>query len=213
MEFAYFLESIPKIKNIPLPAEASQFKMSPPFRERLIERNKAKIPFAKQAGVMALFYPDFDQQTRIVLILRKTYRGVHSAQIGFPGGKIEELDIDLEMTAKRETYEEVGVQIDAIEIFKALTGVYIPPSNYYVMPFIGISRSTPAFRMQDEEVEEIVEVRLDHLLDDKLVISQSVSTSYNVELEVPAFHLNGHVVWGATAMVLSEVKDLLKQVL
>lgn len=210
MEFGYFLDSISKIKNIPLPAETSQFKMSPPFRTELVERYKKKMAYAKRAGVMALCYPDLDQRTRIILILRKTYKGVHSAQIGFPGGKIEPGDSDLQMTALRETYEEVGVNMEQIEVLKQLTEVYIPPSNFYVQPFFGISKTTPSFVKQDDEVEDIVEVLLDHLLDDELVTSRYVPTSYNVEVEVPAFQLNGHVVWGATAMMLSEIKDLLK---
>lgn len=210
MDFEYFLKSISKIENIPLPAEASQIKMSPPFRLELTKLNKEKMAFAKKAGVMALFYPDMNQKTRLVLILRKTYKGVHSAQIGFPGGKIEDGDQNLEMAAIRETYEEVGVQCSHIEVLKELTQVYIPVSNFYVQPFIGISRQTPTFMKQEDEVEDIIEVLLDHLLDDEVVTSQQVPTSYNIKVEVPAFHLNGHLVWGATAMMLSEIKDLLK---
>ncbi|MBT8272282.1 MAG: CoA pyrophosphatase [Bacteroidia bacterium] len=210
MEFGYFLDSISKIKNIPLPAEASQFKMSPPFRTELLERYKDEMTFAKRAGVLALFYPDVKQRTRIVLILRKTYKGVHSAQIGFPGGKIEPEDDDLKMTAIRETYEEVGVNMDHIEVLKELTEVYIPPSNFYVQPFFGISKKTPVFKKQDDEVEDIIEVLLDHLLDEETITTRLVPTNYNIEVEVPAFQLNGHIVWGATAMMLSEIKDLLK---
>lgn len=213
MDFQFFLESVSKIKNIPLPAEASQFKMSPPFRKELIETYREKMVHAKKAGVLALFYPDRLDKTRLVLILRKTYKGVHSAQIGFPGGKLEPQDQDLQMTAVRETFEEVGVHEEMVTVVKEMTQVYIPPSNFYVQPFIGISTQTPEFRKQDEEVEDIVEVLLDHLLDDKSVVTRSVATSYNREIEVPAFQLNGHIVWGATAMMLSEIKDLLKHTL
>lgn len=210
MDFQFFLESVSKIKNIPLPAEASQFKMSPPFRKELIETYRERMVHAKKAGVLALFYPDLKEKTRLVLILRKTYKGVHSAQIGFPGGKLEPQDQNLQMTAIRETYEEVGVKQDMVTVIKEMTQVYIPPSNFYVQPFIGISTLTPTFKKQDEEVEDIVEVLLEHLLDETTVVTRSVATSYNREVEVPAFNLNGHVVWGATAMMLSEIKDLLK---
>ena len=210
MKFDKFLNTVSKIKNIPLPAEASQFKMSPPFRKELKERNKDKIKDARKAGVMALFYPDYEQETKLVLILRKTYKGVHSAQIGFPGGKLEPEDISLEAAAIRETYEEIGVPESQFQVIRALTQVYIPPSNFYVQPFIGISKTTPQFIKQDEEVEAIVEVYLSHFMDDMNVISKAVETSYNVKVEVPAFKFNGHVVWGATAMMLSEIKDMLK---
>lgn len=210
MNFNRFLISISNIKNIPLPAEASQFKMSPPFRLELLNKQKRVINNAKKAGVLALFYPDSQGETKFVLILRKTYEGVHSAQVGFPGGKIEDQDSSLESAAIRETFEEIGVPINQIEVLRELTEVYIPPSNFFVHPFIGISKVTPVFVKQQDEVEDVIEISLQHFFDDKIVISKKVSTSYKVNVEVPAFNLNGHVVWGATAMILSEIKDLLK---
>tara|TARA_R110000868_G_scaffold34248_24_gene123750 strand:+ start:846 stop:1487 length:642 start_codon:yes stop_codon:yes gene_type:complete len=210
MNFNRFLISISKIKNIPLPAEASQFKMSPSFRLELLNKQKRVINNAKKAGVLALFYPDSQGETKFVLILRKTYEGVHSAQVGFPGGKIEDQDSSLESAAIRETFEEIGVPINQIEVLRELTEVYIPPSNFFVHPFIGISKVTPVFVKQQDEVEDVIEISLQHFFDDKIVISKKVSTSYKVNVEVPAFNLNGHVVWGATAMILSEIKDLLK---
>jgi len=187
--------------------------MSPPFRLELIELHKEKIKNASRAGVMALFYPDENQQTKLVLILRNTYNGVHSAQICFPGGKFEVHDVSLEKTAIRETSEEIGIAVESIEVLKQLTEVYIPPSNFYVQPFVGIIKDTPTFNKQDNEVEKVIEVSFNHLLNDNNVISTSVKTSYNIEVEVPAYKLNGHIVWGATAMILSEIKDLLKNVM
>ncbi len=213
MNFDTFLNAISKIKNIPLPGEASQFKMSPPFRVELLKRQKAAIKNPKRAGVLALFYPDENQVTKLILILRKTYNGVHSAQVGFPGGKLEAQDDSYEMAAVRETYEEVGVPIQDIEVLKSLTEVYIPPSNFYVSPFIGICRSTPKFIKEESEVEALIEVSLVHFMDDAALISKIVKTSYSVKVEVPAYKLNGYIVWGATAMMLSEIKDLLKQML
>jgi 8-oxo-dGTP pyrophosphatase MutT (NUDIX family) len=213
MNFNQFLNSISKIENIPLPAEASQFKMSPPFRLKLQEMQKDKINQAKKAGVMALFYPNMEMQTNLVLILRKTYKGVHSAQVGFPGGKLEEQDLSIQDTALRETYEEIGVSIQSIKVLREMTQVYIPPSNFFVQPYIGITQETPRFIKQDDEVEDIIEVPLIDFLDDTNIITESVSTSYKINVDVPAFKLNNHVVWGATAMMLSEIKDLLKEML
>ena len=98
MNFDEFLISVSKIKNIPLPAQVSQFKMSPPFRLELMDKYKEEMKSASRAGVMALFYPDREQRTKLVLILRNTYKGIHSAQIGFPGGKFEPKDDSLEHT-------------------------------------------------------------------------------------------------------------------
>lgn len=212
MNFETFVNSISKIENLKLPGESSQFKMSPPFRQDLVEANRAKMKHAKKAGVMALFYPE-NFETYLMLILRKTYKGVHSAQVGFPGGRVEENDPNMQYTALRETYEEIGVPIDTIEVLKAMSLMYIPPSNFTVYPFIGIAQQTPKFIKQDTEVEDLIAVRLADFLDDNNVTDVKVMTSLKTELEVPAFELNGHVVWGATAMMLSELKDLLKIVL
>lgn len=213
MNFDTFLKVIAKIEHIPLPAEASQFKMSPPFRLELLEMQKEKIQFAKQAGVVALFYPDLERQTKLVMILRKTYKGVHSAQIGFPGGKLEKHDASIKAAAIRETFEEVGVPEKHISIVRELTQVYIPPSNFYVQPYIGITHTTPVFSKQDDEVEAILEIALHDFFNDANIVTKTIATSYKVNVEVPAFKLNGHIVWGATAMMLSEIKDLLKQLL
>jgi len=198
------------IGHLPLPAEPSQFKMSPPFRLELIKQQQDKIKGAKQSAVLALFYPDKNNETKLVLILRKTYKGVHSAQVSFPGGKVEDDDESMVFTALRETQEEIGVPMQDIQILKALTQVYIPPSNFYVHPFIGYMKSKPKFVKEESEVEALIEVALTHFLDENNIITKTVSTSYKVNVEVPAFQLNGYVVWGATAMMLSEIKDLLK---
>jgi 8-oxo-dGTP pyrophosphatase MutT (NUDIX family) len=213
MDFNTFLKSVPKIKNLELPGEASQVKMSPPYRLELMEHNRTLMKTSRQAAVLALFYPNLQNETHLILILRKTYKGVHSAQVGFPGGKLEESDADLKITALRETHEEVGVPMDVVDVLKPMTPMYIPPSNFTVHPFFGVTLQTPNFIKQDEEVEDLIEVALSHFLDESTVFQTTVPTSYQLNVEVPAFKLNGHVVWGATAMMLNEVKDLLKKVL
>ena len=213
MNFETFLKSVSKIKQIPLPGLESQLKMSPPFRLELIEQQREAMKTSRKAAVTALFYPDEKQVTKLILILRKTYHGVHSAQVGFPGGKLEDSDESLMDAALRETWEEVGVPIADIEILRALSEMYIPPSNFTVYPFVGITNKTPKFIKQDEEVEDLIEVLLTDFLDDASITDVNVMTSLEREMQVPAFILNGHIVWGATAMMLNELKDLLKTML
>ena len=214
MLFNTFLESVVKIKHLELFGEESHAKMSPPYRLELAKKMKEKAKTARKAGVMALFYPNTDDETYLVLILRKTYKGVHSAQVGFPGGKYEEEDGgDLMQTAIRETEEEIGVSRTHIEVLKKMSPLYIPPSNFMVHPYIGISNEYLIFTKQDEEVEAIIEVKLTDFLSEGSTLNTTVPTSLGKELEVPAFKFNGHIVWGATAMMLGEIKDLLKQVL
>ena len=121
MKFNAFLNSISKIENIELPAQDSQFKMAPPFRHELINSFSKQMKTAKRAGVLAMFYPDIDFETKLILIHRKTYKGVHSAQISFPGGKIDRKDVSLKNTALREAHEEVGIIEKDISIFKEET--------------------------------------------------------------------------------------------
>lgn len=213
MNFDTFLKSISKVKHIPLPGEDSQVKMSPTYRMELVEQQRKLMKDARKAGVMALFYPDVEHHTKLILILRKTYSGVHSAQVGFPGGKLEIEDPSLEYAALRETFEEVGVPIENMTVLKAMTSVYVPPSNFMVYPFLGITLKTPQFLKQDDEVEDLIEVALEDFLSDDNVSSQMLMTSLQKEVEVPVFNLNGHTVWGATAMMLSEIKDLLNKVI
>ncbi len=162
---------------------------------------------------MALFYPDTVNATRLLLIHRKAYEGVHSNQVGFPGGKAEKEDADLLATALRETYEEVGVRSQHIYVVRSLTEIYIPPSNFEVQPYIGLCKKNVPFKIQEEEVEALLQVPLMDFMDDRKIINQKLSTSYAQNIDVPAFRLNGYTVWGATAMMLSEIKELFKQVL
>ncbi|WP_317047367.1 NUDIX hydrolase [Winogradskyella aurantiaca] len=187
--------------------------MSPPFREHLAKKMMEKSKTAKRAAVLAMFYPNTQGLTNLVLILRNTYPGVHSAQVGFPGGRIEPTDPSIKFAALRETEEEIGIPTKSINVVKTMSPLYIPPSNFLVYPFMGILNETPSFIKDPNEVQEIIEVSLNDFLSPSTIISTNVPTSYDVEVEVPAFLLNNFIVWGATAMMLSEIKEVLNEIL
>ncbi|WP_430909084.1 NUDIX hydrolase [Maribacter sp. 2-571] len=212
MDFQVFTREVSKIKKLPLPGEASHYKMMPAFRQKELDTFITDRQNSRKAAVMALFYSGKGKETHFLLILRKTYEGVHSNQVALPGGKAELSDADLLETALRETKEEVGVSPKAIQVIKPLSKVYIPPSNFEVQPFLGFSEVPLSFVAQESEVAALVEVRLRDLLDDANVFDQRLNTSYAKNVSVPAFRLNGHTVWGATAMMLSELKELFSQV-
>ncbi len=195
-----------------LPGESAHRKLAPLIRINELEKIDMSKRNPQEAGVMAVFYPDIEMETRLVLILRKTYKGVHSNQVGFPGGRVEESDKDLRDTALRETEEEVGIPQNEIEVIKKLTRLYIPPSNFWVQPYLGLMQKTPKMIAQESEVEKILEVKLSDFLNDENVITENLSTSYAKEIEVPAYSLNGYVVWGATGMMLSEIRELLLKI-
>ncbi len=213
MTFEEFEKRIVNVTKMELPGEQLHLAMAPIQRILELKRKAREMQNARKAGVMMLFYPDNEGETYFVLILRKSYKGVHSGQVGFPGGKLEPEDTSLQVAAIRETEEEVGVPSEKINVLRALTELYIPPSNFFVQPYLGYMTETPSFIAQEEEVEAIIEVPLSHFMDDGIHITKTLSTSYAQSIEVPAFLLNGHVVWGATAMMLNEVRTMLDEVL
>lgn len=204
MNFNTFLSRINTIKVTDLEGINAHIQFSP---KRHLRNIKPLVP--KKAAVLALFYPNKEHQTSILLIERAHYNGTHSSQISFPGGKTEKSDKNLEETALRETFEEVGISKGNIEIIKQLTEVYIPPSNFLVTPFIGFSKQKPLF-ITNNEVENIIEVLFSDVLNDKNIVIKKISNSYMINAEVPCFQLNNYIVWGATAMMLNEIKYLLK---
>jgi 8-oxo-dGTP pyrophosphatase MutT (NUDIX family) len=213
MTFEAFEKQIVKIANLSLPGEDAHYKMAPIERLEALTKVARDKNEARKASVLALFYPSVTNEPYLILILRKTYKGVHSAQVGFPGGKAEDEDDSPKETALRETEEEVGVARNTVTVLKKMTEIYIPPSDFFVQPFIGLTKDTPEFIAQDDEVEALIEVPLSHFLDNSIITTKKITTSYAIDIEVPAYILNGHIVWGATAMMLSEIRELLLRVL
>jgi 8-oxo-dGTP pyrophosphatase MutT (NUDIX family) len=138
---------------------------------------------------------------------------VHSSQIAFPGGKVENQDANFSETALRETHEEIGIHPKKINLIRPFTQVYIPPSNFMVYPYMGYSNDELEFTLQQEEVAGLVELPMADFLDDRIVEHKIMKTSYADAFEVPGFKVNEHFVWGATAMMLSELKETIKMVL
>jgi len=212
MDFQDFLHCIPKLEREVLPAEAAHIMMMPPERKQIMKDLNLETKNPRKAAIMMLFYPK-NTQTHLVLIQRNTYPGVHSSQIAFPGGKVELEDETLAHTALRETHEEIGVAANQIQVVRPFTEVYIPPSNFMVYPFLGFCQNELTFNPDPEEVAGIIELPLIHFLDENNVVSQRMDTSYSKAIDVPAFKIQEHFVWGATAMMLSELKETLKKVL
>ncbi|RED26424.1 8-oxo-dGTP pyrophosphatase MutT (NUDIX family) [Flavobacterium cutihirudinis] len=211
MDFQDFLQYVPDLIPVELPATFAHIKMAPKERIQELQNLDIKTKNPRIAAVMMLLYPK-NRETHLILIVRNAYNGVHSSQIAFPGGKFETTDANFEETALRETHEEIGVFPDKIEVIKHFSPMYIPPSNFLVHPFLGIAKEELSFFPDIREVADIIELPLSVFLDDEIIIEARLSTSYAANILVPAFNIQNHVVWGATAMILSELRDVLKLV-
>ena len=207
MNFNQFLETLTEIKAVKLGGLDAQFKLAPKLRLKY-DANKIIANNPKKAAVLALFYPNEDNETCFLLTLRASYKGAHSAQISFPGGKIENTDKDLEETALRESFEEVGIFQNSVNIIRELTDVYIPPSNFLATPFLGYTNKRPDFTL-NFEVQKTIEVLVSDLLSDTNISTTNITNAYMKDVIVPCYKLNNFIVWGATAMMLSEIKELL----
>ncbi|MDP5093318.1 MAG: CoA pyrophosphatase [Polaribacter sp.] len=208
MNFSEFTSKINDLKASNLGGLEAQFLLAPRLRLQY-DAQKIAANNPKRAGVLALFYPNEQQETTFLLTQRASYKGTHSAQISFPGGKLDQNDVDLQETALRETHEEVGIHPEEINIIRELTDVYIPPSNFLATPFLGYSNSKPNFIL-NHEVAQTIEVLVTDLLNEKNITSVVLDTSYMKKVEVPCFKIQDYIIWGATAMMLSEIKELLR---
>lgn len=205
MDFQYFLSLLPKIKAATLLGVEAHLKMAPQDRKLALENTDFKNVTPKLASVLMLLYPK-DKQAHLVLILRNSYEGVHSSQVAFPGGKVEQTDASYQQTALRETFEEIGIAEHQIEIIRDFSEIYIPPSNFKVFPFLGISHNELQFIPNEREVVKIIELPMAAFLQDSILEIRTIATAYNPQLEVPGFNIDNHFVWGATAMILSELR-------
>lgn len=183
-----------------LPGEKAHGLMAPTFRGEFTSRENPLL-----AAVMVLFYGS-GKEIRLVFIKRNEYDGPHSAQVSFPGGAWEAGDHSLEETALRETREELGID-KQIEVLGSLTPLHIPVSNFMVHPFVGWMEEGPVFRPDPTEVQYVIEVSLEKLLDPATRDSELI---YHHErpIEAPFYRVEKEKIWGATAMMLSEVLQL-----
>jgi 8-oxo-dGTP pyrophosphatase MutT (NUDIX family) len=206
--FQLFIENLKTNLQKPLPGEEAQFEMAHVMREKVLA-NSLDSQNYRPSAVLILLYPNDQQQTSVLLIERMTYDGHHSGQIAFPGGKAELTDIDLQATALREFFEETGADATPTVIGK-LTPVYIPVSKFMVQPFVSYVEQKPNFSASAYEVNALIEWEINHLLNPDIIMETTIEPTPGLKLKTPYFDVQGKVLWGATAMMLNELKWLLK---
>lgn len=199
-----FIEVIEsRLKGI-LPGASSQMKMRPHIREI-----QSFVNFEKDAMPAAVLFLLFQKSSQWGFFLTQRSKNVeyHRGQISLPGG-CQEQNESLNDTALRETEEEIGVPVSAIKTLGSVTPLFIPASGFIVTPFIGYCKNHVIPNIDKNEVESLHCVKVEHLLDD-LIIENERKVINAVEVEIPFFNFNGLKVWGATASILNECKEII----
>jgi 8-oxo-dGTP pyrophosphatase MutT (NUDIX family) len=201
MEFENIIAKVKGLLEGPLPGFEGQVLMAPQPLD--MQRFSYHVPSSARSGaVLLLMYPS-GGDCLIPFIKRPSYLGVHSAQVSFPGGKKDDTDFDLSFTAKRETEEEIGVKSSEIQILGKLSELYIPPSNFLVTPYIGFINNTPIFKPDPFEVDRVINCSFSELLNPDIRKIKSLQVIQE-DIATPFYEIEKEVVWGATAMILSE---------
>jgi 8-oxo-dGTP pyrophosphatase MutT (NUDIX family) len=207
-QFNVFLNKIRKALVEPLPGTQSQGKMAPPHRPIEL-RNPKPGTRVIDSAVLILLWPDGDQVST-VFILRPEYDGVHSNQIAFPGGKYEINDVDFVATALREAHEEVGINPETVTILGQLSPLFIPPSQFLVYPIVGYTTVVPVFIPDPIEIKEVIPCHLIDFLKQDAITIQDLKVSERVLPDIPCYKIGKRLIWGATAMIFSELLDIIR---
>lgn len=206
MTFAHRLQ---QIITHQLPGEKAHLPLSPlhrPVTSEVIQNLKEY----KESAVSVVLFEE-EKQFKCILIQRTEYDGKHSGQISFPGGKKDKEDTDLKQTAIRECYEEVGVAIHESHHIGKLSPVYIPVSGFLVEPFVFYYPDNPIYNTQIREVASVFAISLNELLQDHVIGEMKIATDNQlVKMKVPCFNIENKQIWGATALILNELREVLR---
>lgn len=208
--YLHYTEQIEQLKirlQQPLPGNGAQNKMAGLRRKLPLDVPEK----ARQSAVLGLLYP-IKELLHLLLIRRVEDGKAHGGQISFPGGRRDSGDNSLQDTALRETFEEVGIPSEKIEVIGALTSLYIPVSNSNVQPYIGFSSEQPDCIINKHEVQYILEVPVTELFnpDIKTIREIRPSSMPEITIKAPAYQWNdNHTIWGATAMMIAELEEVM----
>jgi len=198
-----------KVLQGPLPGVEAQERMA----ARVIPAPDKVPAHARPSAVLGLLFPHEGELH--VLFIRRTEDGhAHSGQISFPGGSQDPSDADLKATALREAQEEVGIMSGNVNLLGGLTPLYIPVSNFLVYPYVGFSEERPAYHLSRDEVAYVLEVPLSRLFvpERKIITRVQPASRPGLVMKVPAYSLDEkQFIWGATAMILSELEAVVGQ--
>jgi len=190
-----------------LPGAEAHSKMLPPGRK--LKTDEQDLSTLKLSSVLLLLFPEGDQ-LYTCLIRRPSTMKHHPGQISFPGGKVEKEDASAEMAALREAREEVGIDTSSIEILGKLSDIYVEVSQFSIQPFIAWADKRPDFSLNSGEVEELILFPLNTFVTEE-AYSETELQTFTGPLRVKYYPFREEYIWGATAMILSELFEILKR--
>jgi 8-oxo-dGTP pyrophosphatase MutT (NUDIX family) len=186
-----------------LPGEEAHLRMAPLGRKPLNYYLSLNIEY-RNGSVLSHFYP-INNEPHLLFIKRSDDGRTHSGQIAFPGGKQDETDIDLQETALREAFEEVGLVANEINVIGQLSNLYIPVSKFMVQPFVSYGTREPVFKLSEGEVQRVIPLSIKELSNPEIIKTKRIKTFEGIIKDAPCYVINDETIWGATAMMLSEI--------
>ncbi len=192
-----------------LPGVDAHLLLAPEIRIQDLKTGQTPA-HAIESAVLIVLYP-FGGRLYTAVILRNEYDGAHSGQISLPGGKKEESDINFEHTALREAQEEIGIIPDDVEIIGQLSRFYVRPSNFIVYPFIAYLPYKPVFQPDAIEVQRVIEIDIFDAIRRDSIVHKILTFKNNIQVNAPGFLVGGEFMWGATAMIFSELMHVLER--
>ena len=191
-----------------LPGENAHLRMSP-LKRPLSSLAIKEAETIRESAVAIILFPN-ENTYHCILIQRPIYDGTHSGQVSFPGGKKDLEDIHLEFTARREAFEEVGIELTKNLLVGELTDVFIPVSGFKVKPFIYYHETLPSLKADEREVSEIFTFTIDELLNNDSFSTMEIKFPNGItQKNIPCFNLSNKQIWGATALILNELRELI----
>ncbi len=203
--FSYFFELLERKLKGPKPGLKAQLKMvtNPRPGNKTYQDVENSC---RKAAVLVLLYP-WRKKLHLVLTRRTSTVAHHQAQVSFPGGRMDEGENTI-TAAIREAQEELKIIPDSIRILGELTPLYVPPSNYCIYPVVAAAKERPGFMPSPVEVAEVIELPVDHLLDETNIRIENWQLR-GMNVHVPFYFFEGHKIWGATAMILAELTEII----
>ena len=208
MKWEKFFEQLEERLKSTLPGATAHEPMRATPSGLIKPKFEHKTP-PKPGSVLILLYPD-EGKIKFPLTKRPDYLGTHGGQVSLPGGKAEP-DEDYIQTALREGEEEIGIDRTKIKVIGRLTDFFVIPSNFLVTPVIACAESKPQFIPQQSEVVRILEGTIEELIREDAIITKEIIAAKMYPMLAPHFEIEGEVVWGATAMMLNELRMVVRE--